>query len=60
MADEVFCCGTAAEVIGLREIDFRTIGNGRSGPITRRLQEAYSRLVHGEHELSPAWLTPAG
>ena len=31
-ADEVFVCGTAAEVVALREIDFRTIGTGRMGP----------------------------
>ncbi len=35
IADEVFVCGTAAEVIGLREIDFRTIGSGKTGPVTR-------------------------
>src|SRR5215475_4175849 len=33
IADEVFVCGTAAEVIGLREIDFRTIGSGKAGLI---------------------------
>ena len=31
-ADEVFVCGTAAEVVALREIDFRTIGSGPHGP----------------------------
>ena len=34
-ADEVFVCGTAAEVIGLCEIDFRKIGDGKSGKVTR-------------------------
>ena len=57
-ADEVFVCGTAAEVIGLREIDFRTIGSGRTGPLTRALQQAYHALVRGEHPRSDAWLTP--
>ena len=33
-ADEVFVGGTASEVIALREIDFRTIGEGKSGPVT--------------------------
>ena len=60
MADEVFVCGTAAEVIGLREIDFRTIGGGRTGPVTRALQGAYHALVRGRHQRSAAWLTPAG
>ena len=35
IADEVFVCGTAAEVIALREIDFRVIGKGKAGPVTR-------------------------
>jgi branched-chain amino acid aminotransferase len=55
-ADEVFVCGTAAEVIGLREIDFRTIGQGRSGPITRVLQHAYAAAVHGGDVRSQEWL----
>ncbi len=55
-ADEVFVCGTAAEVIGLREIDFRTIGEGRSGPVTAALQRAYSDAVHGRDVRSAEWL----
>ncbi len=54
--DEVFVCGTAAEVIGLREIDFRTIGQGRSGPVTRALQRAYADAVHGRDVHSAEWL----
>jgi branched-chain amino acid aminotransferase len=57
-ADEVFVTGTAAEVIGLREIDFRVIGSGRTGPITRALQAAYHAAVRGEHPRSEGWLTP--
>jgi len=57
-ADEVFVCGTAAEVIALREIDFRTIGSGRTGPVTRALQQAFHALVGGEHPRSSGWLTP--
>ena len=60
LADEVLCCGTAAEVIGLREIDFRVIGSGKTGPITRRLQVAYHSAVRGEHPRSAGWLTPVG
>ena len=54
----MFVCGTAAEVIGLREIDFRRIGSGRTGPVTRAVQKAYHSLVRGEHPRSDAWLTP--
>jgi branched-chain amino acid aminotransferase len=55
-ADEVFVCGTAAELIALREIDFRTIGAGRMGPITRALQQAYQDAIHGRHTRSAEWL----
>jgi branched-chain amino acid aminotransferase len=55
-ADEIFVCGTAAEVIGLREVDFRRIGSGRTGPITRRLQQAFEAVVSGEHPRSDEWL----
>ena len=56
IADEVLVCGTAAEVIGLREIDFRKIGAGTSGPVTRRLQQAFSEVVRGRHARSKEWL----
>jgi len=56
-ADEVFVSGTAAEVIGLREIDFRTVGTGRTGPVTQAFQRAYQAIVRGEHRLSARWLT---
>jgi branched-chain amino acid aminotransferase len=57
IADEVFVCGTAAEVIALREIDFRTIGNGKAGPITRALQQAFDELTGGRHARSAEWLS---
>jgi branched-chain amino acid aminotransferase len=58
VADEVFVTGTAAEVIGLREIDFRTVGAGRGTPVTRALQRAYHAAVRGEHRRSAEWLAP--
>lgn len=58
IADEVFVCGTAAEVVGLREIDFRTIGSGTTGTITRALQEEFEKLVGGKHARSAKWLSP--
>lgn len=56
IADEVFVTGTAAEVIGLREVDFRTIGSGRGTPVTRAMQQAYHAAVRGEHARSAGWL----
>ena len=58
VADEVFVCGTAAEVIGLREIDFRTIGSGESGPITRHLQQTFHKVVRGQEPRYVEWLDP--
>jgi branched-chain amino acid aminotransferase len=58
IADEVFVCGTAAEVIALREIDFRKIGEGKTGPVTRALQQEFDRLVLGQHARSSAWFAP--
>jgi branched-chain amino acid aminotransferase len=58
IADEVFVCGTAAEVVALREIDFRTIGSGKMGPVTRALQQEFDKLVMGRHARSSKWFAP--
>jgi branched-chain amino acid aminotransferase len=57
IADEVFVCGTAAEVVGLREIDFRIIGMGKTGPVTRAMQDAFERLTNGRHPRSREWFS---
>ncbi len=49
-ADEVFFTGTAAEIIPVREINKRVIGNGKPGPITRRLMEDYNKLTRDPKE----------
>ena len=56
IADEVFVCGTAAECIALREIDFRVIGEGKMGPVTRAVQEKFQAAIRGEHPRSEEWL----
>jgi branched-chain amino acid aminotransferase len=58
IADEVFVCGTAAEVVALREIDFRVIGNGKAGTVTRALQQEFDKVVTGRHVRSAEWLAP--
>jgi len=58
IADEVFVCGTAAEVVALREIDFRTIGAGKMGPVTKSLQAEFDKLIGGRHVRSAQWLAP--
>ena len=55
VADEVFVCGTAAECIGLSEIDFRKVGDGRTGPITRAIQNVYHDAIRGKIEKYEAW-----
>jgi branched-chain amino acid aminotransferase len=52
-ADECFVCGTGAEVMPVRAVDGRTIADGRPGPITRRLTEAFHALARNEGE--PVW-----
>jgi branched-chain amino acid aminotransferase len=44
-ADEVFLTGTAAEIIGVIKLDNRTIGNGRPGKITRKLEHKFRELA---------------
>lgn len=44
-ADEAFLTGTAAEVIAVSELDKRMIGDGKPGPVTKQLVEAYRKLV---------------
>ena len=58
IADEVFVCGTAAEVVALREIDFRKIGDGKTGPVARALQKAFDEVTGGRHPRSKTWLAP--
>jgi branched-chain amino acid aminotransferase len=54
-ADEVFVCGTAAECIGLSEIDFRTIGDGKTGPVTRKIQDIYHDAIRGKLPQYESW-----
>ena len=57
IADEAFFTGTAAEVTPIRELDDRAIGEGKPGPVTKRLQKAYLDTVQGERACPDGWLT---
>lgn len=57
LADEAFFTGTAAEITPIVEIDGRTVGKGKPGEITRRLQEVFFRVVRGEEPGYEHWLT---
>jgi branched-chain amino acid aminotransferase len=58
IADEAFFTGTAAEVTPIREVDGRTIGAGRRGPVTAKIQKAFFDLVNGKNKRYQHWLTP--
>jgi branched-chain amino acid aminotransferase len=55
-ADEAFLTGTAAEVVPIRAIDDRQVGDGRPGPITQKLQQTYFAAVRGEVDQYKDWL----
>jgi len=56
-ADEAFFTGTAAEVTPIRELDDRQIGEGKRGPVTKRIQDAFFAAVGGTDEKYKQWLT---
>jgi branched-chain amino acid aminotransferase len=58
IADEAFFTGTAAEVLPIRELDGRQIGEGHRGPVTTRLQDLYFKSVRGELAEHRDWLAP--
>ncbi|HEY0379130.1 MAG TPA: branched-chain amino acid transaminase [Pyrinomonadaceae bacterium] len=57
IADELFFTGTAAEVTPIRSVDRITVGTGRRGEITRRIQEVFFQITSGECEAPGPWLT---
>ena len=55
-ADEIFFCGTAAEITPVREVDNTQIGRGEPGPLTKELQDVFFEVVHGERDEYRDWL----
>ncbi len=58
IADEAFFTGTAAEVTPIREVDGRSIGPGRRGPVTSKIQKLFFDVVNGRVAKHKDWLTP--
>ncbi|NQS91254.1 MAG: branched-chain amino acid transaminase [Chloroflexi bacterium] len=56
IADEVFACGTAAEVTPVTMIDHRPVGDGRKGAVTESIQNEFFQTVAGNGKRSPEWL----
>ena len=57
IADEVFFSGTAAEITPIRSIDRITIGQGRRGPVTERLQKEFFAVINGQRPDQYGWLS---
>jgi branched-chain amino acid aminotransferase len=56
-ADELFFSGTAVEVTAIREVDGHVVGDGKPGPITRRIQDTFNQAVRGELPQYRRWLS---
>jgi len=56
-ADEVFFTGSAAEITPIRSVDRITVGSGRRGPVTEKLQEEFFAIIRGAREDKHHWLT---
>ena len=59
IADEIFLCGTGAQISPVIEVDRRAVGKGMVGVITRQLQDIYFSVVRGKHAGYRQWCQPA-
>jgi branched-chain amino acid aminotransferase len=57
IADEVFFTGSAAEITPIRSIDKISIGSGKRGPVTEKLQEEFFAYINGQRGDRHKWLT---
>jgi branched-chain amino acid aminotransferase len=57
IAEEVFFTGSAAEITPIRSVDKITIGNGKRGPVVKRLQDDFFAYINGEKKDKYRWLT---
>lgn len=58
LCDELFMCGTAAEITPIRSVDGHQVGSGKAGPLTRRLQDLFFGLFSGKTPDKYGWLDP--
>jgi branched-chain amino acid aminotransferase len=58
LADEMFFCGTAAEITPIRSVDGIPVGIGKRGPITTKIAKAFFDIVEGRVPDRFGWLTP--
>ena len=57
-ADEIFCCGTGAQIVPVESVDHRIIGDGKIGKITKQIQDLYYNVVRGKVEKFKGWCMP--
>jgi branched-chain amino acid aminotransferase len=60
LADELFVCGTAAEITPVVSVDQYTVGSGEIGPVTRELERIFADALRGRESRFGHWRTPAG
>ena len=58
LCDELFMCGTAAEITPIRSVDGRQVGAGKPGPMTQRIQSMFFGLFDGSTPDKHGWLEP--
>lgn len=58
MFDELFLTGTAARISWIASVDKKKIGDGKEGPITKKLKKLYDEISNGENKKYMHWLTP--
>jgi branched-chain amino acid aminotransferase len=58
VAEEIFLCGTGAQVSPVTSIDHRPVGEGKVGPLTARIKDLYFSAVRGRLPAYADWLTP--
>lgn len=56
-SDEVFVCGTASELTPIKSVDRLPVGDGKVGPITRKLQKRFLDIVNGRVDDPFGWMT---
>lgn len=57
-ADEIFCCGTGAQIVPVQSVDHRLINNGKLGEITKKIQSLYYDVVRGKSDKFKKWCLP--
>jgi branched-chain amino acid aminotransferase len=58
VADELFLCGTGAQLSPVTSVDHRKVGTGGLGPITQQLSRIYFDAVRGKSDRYKGWVTP--